>query len=178
MGALFHSSFLLRVVNILINGGSRHQLLVIANRADHAVIHNHDQIGILHRCDTLSDNQLGSTGDFLPEGLADHSIGGGIHRGGRVVQNQNFRLLQQRTGNAQALLLTAGNIGTALLNAGIVAVGERGDKVVGAGKLTGMDQFFIGSLRIAPAQIFLDRTGEENVLLQHHGTLSRSTSRS
>ena len=98
-----------------------------------AVIQHQNDVRLLHRGDPLGDNQLGGAGNLLPEGLADHGVGLGIHGGGGVVQNQDFGLFQQRAGDAQPLLLSAGNIGAALLDVGIIAVGEAADKLVRAG---------------------------------------------
>ena len=78
----------------------------------------------------LGDDELGGAGDFLPEGLADHGVGAGVHGGGGVVQNEDLGFFQQRTGDAKTLLLTAGDVGAALLDVGVVAVGERADEVV------------------------------------------------
>ena len=52
---------------------------------------------------------------------------------------------------------------------GVVAIREGADEVVGAGKTAGMNHFLVGSVGVAPAQIFPDGAGEENVLLEHHG---------
>ena len=67
---------------------------------------------------------LGRVRDFLRECLADERIRLGIHRTGRVIQNEDLRLFQQRTRNAEALLLAAGDIGAALLDVGVVPVRE------------------------------------------------------
>ena len=75
---------------------------------------------------------------------------------------------QQRSGNAQPLLLPAGHIGAALLDVGIVARGELRNELVRAGQPAGLHQFLVHSLRIAPAEVFPDRSGKQNVLLQHH----------
>ena len=91
-----------------------------------------------------------------------------IHGRGGIVQDQDLRLFQQSAGDAQALLLTAGNVAAALLDMGIVAVREAGDEFIGAGQLAGVNQFLVRGVGIAPAQIFLDGAGEERVLLQNH----------
>ena len=54
---------------------------------------------------------------------------------------------------------------------GIVTVGKTGNKVMGAGQPAGVLQLLIGGIRIAPAQVVFDRTGEQHVFLQHHGYL-------
>ena len=142
---------------------------MIAHGADLTVIENDDHIRILHRGDSLGDDQLGGAGDMLGKGLTDGCVGAGIHSGGGVVQDQDPGLLQQRTGDTQTLFLTAGNIGAALLDIGIIPIGEGFNEIMGAGQLAGVDQFFIGGIGIAPAEIFLDGAGEQHIFLQDHG---------
>ena len=110
----------------------------------HAVVQDDDHIRVLHGGDPLGDDELGGAGDFLPEGLADHGVGAGVHGGGGVVQNEDLGLFQQRTGDAKPLLLTAGDVGAALLNVGVVAVGEALNELVGAGQTTGVNQLLVG----------------------------------
>ena len=75
-----------------------------------AAVENDDLIRILHRGNTLCNDNLGRVRDLLRECLADKRIRFGIDRTGRVIKNEDLRLFQQRTRNAESLLLTAGNI--------------------------------------------------------------------
>ena len=68
--------------------------------------------------------------------------------------------------------MAAGHVGTPLLDKGIVAVGELGNKIVGAGQLTGVDQLLVGGVQVAPTQIFFNGAGKQHVLLQHHRHLA------
>ena len=144
---------------------------MVAHGIDLAVFHNNDHVRILHGGNTLGDDQLGGAGDLFPEGLPDGSVGLGVHRGGGVVQNQDLGLFQQGTGDAKTLLLTAGNIGAALLDLMVVAIGEAFDEIVGAGQLADMDQFLISSIGVAPAEVVFDGAGEELIFLQNHGNV-------
>ena len=82
-------------------------------------IHNDDTVCILHTGYTLCNDKLGRVRDFLRECLADERIRLGIYRTGRVIKNEDLRLFQQRTRNAESQLLTAGNIRAALLKLGV-----------------------------------------------------------
>ena len=73
---------------------------------------------------------LGRVRDFLRECLADERIRLGIYRTGRVIQNEDLRLFQQRTRNAESLLLTAGNIRAALLNVGVIPIRQLLDEFI------------------------------------------------
>ena len=72
------------------------------------------------------------------EALADQRIGAGIHRAGGVVQDQDLGLFQQRAGDAQPLLLAAGDVGAALLDLGVVFIGELLDELIGLRQPAGL----------------------------------------
>ena len=108
-----------------------------AHVRDAAVIHHENEIGVLHGRDALGNDDLRRLGNVGAEALADQRVGARVDRTGRVVEDQNFGLFEQRAGNAQALLLAAGDVRTALLDVGVVFVGECLDEVVRAGELAG-----------------------------------------
>ena len=87
-----------------------------SHAVDFAVFHHDDQIGVLNGGYALRNDKLRRSGDLLPHRLTDLRVRPRIDRGGRVVQNQHLRLFQQRTRDAEPLLLAAGNVGAALLD--------------------------------------------------------------
>src|SRR5699024_7044677 len=140
-----------------------------APAADAAAFQHEHMVGVLHAGDALGDDEDGSAGDLFGKALADLGVGGGIDGAGRVVEDQDLGLFEQRARNAQTLLLAAGNVGAALLDVGLVLVGEALDKFIGAGLAAGVLQLFVGGVLIAPAQVFGNGAAEQLVLLQHHG---------
>src|SRR5699024_4804261 len=114
---------------------------------------NNDPVGILHRGHTLGNDNLGGVGNLLQEGLANHGVGTGIHGGGGIVENQNLGLFQQCTGDTKTLTLAAGDVGAALLNVGVVALGEGGNKLVGPAQMAGVLHFLVGGVGVTPAEI-------------------------
>ena len=66
-----------------------------------------------HRGDALGDDDFG---DLLQLGQrrADLGLGGGVHRAGGVVKDENLGLFEQGAGDAQPLLLPAGDVDAAL----------------------------------------------------------------
>ena len=101
--------------------------------------------------------------------MADLCVRRGIDGGGGVVQDQDAGLFQQCAGNAEALLLAAGDVVAALLDVGLVLVGEALDKFIGACLLAGVLDLGVGGVGVAPAQVLGNRAAEQLVLLQHHG---------
>ena len=59
-----------------------------------SAVQNQDKIRILHGGNTLCDDDLGGIRKLLTECLADEGIGLGIHRRGRIIQDQNTRFFQ------------------------------------------------------------------------------------
>ena len=105
------------------------------------------------------------------QGCADLRVRRGIDGAGRVVQNQHLGLLEQRAGDAQALLLPAGDVGAAALDARVVALRQAGDELVRASQAAGFAALRLSRALVAPAQVVKDGAGEEHVLLQHDGDL-------
>ena len=58
-----------------------------------------------------------------------------VHRGYRVIENENRSVFHQRAGDRNTLLLSARNGDTALAESGCVALGKFGDIAVNIGKL-------------------------------------------
>ena len=138
---------------------------------DATVVHDENHVGFLHRGHTLGDDDLRGVGNLMMECGTNQLIGFGVDRGCGIVEDQDFRLFQQRTRNAQTLALAAGNVGTALFDVRIVLIGEFLNEAVSLRKLARVANLFISGVWIAPTQIFGDGSGEEHVLLQHHGNL-------
>ena len=95
-----------------------------AEAVDAALVQNKDAVGVLHAGNTLGNDDLRRIRDLLAQGLANARVRRGIDRAGRIVEDEDLRLFQQGAGNAQALLLPAGDIGAALLDVGLIALAE------------------------------------------------------
>ena len=116
----------------------------------------------------MGDNEFSCLGNKVPHSLSDKSVSLGIHRACGVVHNKYFRFFQQCPRDTQTLLLTAGNVGSPLLDVGVVSVGEAGYKLVRLRKLAGFYHFLIGSLLVAPTEVFFYGTRKKNIFLKYH----------
>src|SRR5919109_3790555 len=77
--------------------------------------------------------------------------------GGRLVEDENRRILQQDARDRDALLLAAGEAIAALPHDGLQTVGEGGDQVVDLCRTTCLDQLFVG--RVGPRVTEVVRDG-------------------
>ena len=165
-------AFGLAVINFLIDGVGGQHFGRGTVTADPAVIQHDHMVGVFHAGNTLGNDEHRGAGNLFGKALADLGVGGGIHSGGRVVQNQDAGLFQQSTGNAKALLLAAGNVSAALVNVGVVFIGEALNKFIGAGLLACLLDLGIGGILIAPAQVFGNGSVEQISALADHGDVS------
>ena len=159
----------LGLVDLAVDGALADEVGVLAHGDDLAAIHDDDLVRVHQRGDALGDDDLRHFRPLRGQRLTDHGVGLGIDGAGGIVEDQHLRLFEQRAGDAEALALAAGDVRAALLDVGIVLVGELLDEVVRLRQFAGVDHLFIGGVRVAPAQVVLDGAGEEDVLLQHHG---------
>ena len=78
-------------------------------------------------------------GDALELGL-DRLLGARVERGGRLVEDQDARIFQQRARDRHALLLAAGELEAALADLGFVLLRKRFDEVVDVRRARGLDR--------------------------------------
>ena len=109
-----------------------------AYRVYAAPLHKDYAVGVLHAGHALGYDYLGGFRYKFAEALAYKRVGTGIHSARGIIQNKYLGLFQQSAGYTQALLLSARNVGAALLNPGIVFLGELLDKFVRLGKTAGL----------------------------------------
>ena len=93
----------------------------------------------------VRDDDHGAPGDQLAQVVEEDRLGLRVEGAGRLVQDQDARLRQQRAGDRQALLLAAGEVGAVLLQQGVVALGQALDELVGPGDAGGGDDLLEGA---------------------------------
>jgi hypothetical protein len=84
---------------------------------DLAVHHLDDAVGVLAHAQVMRDHDAGAVlfVNQLGEGLHDLMGALGVEAGGRLVGQDNFRLVDQGAGDGDALLLTAGKLAGTVL---------------------------------------------------------------
>ena len=83
----------------------------------HAVVHHEDAVAALNARNALGNDNLRHLRQFLAERPLNLGIRRRVAGRRRVVEHQHTRPLQQGTGNTEALLLSAADVGAALLDA-------------------------------------------------------------
>ena len=90
---------------------------------------------------------------------------GDVERAGRLVEHEHGRVAQDRAGDRDALLLAAGEAEAALADDGVVALGERRDRLVDLGGAGRLLDLLVGRVRPREAQVLAHAGVEEVGLL-------------
>ena len=102
--------------------GPRHQLVVLADLDDAAAFEHDDGVGALHGREAVRDHERRAVEHQRGQRVLHQPLRLGIERRGRLVEDQDRRVLQQRPRNRQPLALPAREPLAALADRGLVAV--------------------------------------------------------
>ena len=112
------------------------------------------------------DDHRAATRDAQQVGV-DQRLAFRIERAGGLVQDQDARVVDQRAGDGEALLLTARKVGRAFLDVGLVAVRHALDEFLGAGQPRRAHRILEREAGPAGQDVVADRAAEQEVVLQH-----------
>ena len=99
--------------------------------------------------------------------LLHRALALGVERAGRLVEQQDRRVAQDRAGDREALALAAGEHHAALADLGVVALRQPGDELVRRGGAGRRLDLGVAGLRPAEADVLARRGGEDHRLLRH-----------
>ena len=102
-----------------------------SNINDLAVVHHYNLVSTLNGRQSVSDYHNSATHHCVFDGLLDLVFGFGVKGASGLVKQQNSAVRKQSPGNGNALFLSTAKSDTSLSNHGIVAIGPRGNEVVG-----------------------------------------------
>ena len=119
------------VVDLAVDGARLHELVVRAARHDPALVQDDDLVGERDRREPVRDDHRRPALHHLAQRQLDPGLGGGVDRGGRVVEDENAWVHEQRTGDRDALPLAAREREAALADDGLVTVRQVADELVG-----------------------------------------------
>src|SRR5262249_57015829 len=94
------------------------------------------------------------------DGFLDVPFGSGVERCGRLVEQDERCVLDQRAGNGDALALSAGEPDAMLAPRRVVAQGQRHDEIVGMRGPRSRFYLLLRRADLAERDVFADRAAE------------------
>src|SRR4051794_23780762 len=135
---------------------------------DHTpVLEHQDARGIADGGEAMGDHEGGAALHHFVESGIHLRLGDGVECAGRLVQDQDRRILQQCTCDRQPLALAAGQHAAALAGIGLEAAAAL-DEFERLRALRRLAHLGLCGVRLADAQILSDRTVEQQRLLKDH----------
>ena len=153
--------------------------LAVRTGLDHrAPVHHHQPVHGGDGREPVGDGDHGLAGHQPVERLLDRRLDLGVERAGRLVEDEDRRVLEEDAGDRDALPLAAGELDAALADMGVVAaplvpVAELGDEGVGMGKPRGLCDLRLARMRPPIADVVADRAVEERGVLGDEADLTR-----
>jgi len=96
----------------------------------------------------------------------------GVERRGRLVEHQDAGIAQDGARDRQPLALTAGKVGAALADGGIVALGHVRDELVYLRRPGRRVYLLVGRVLTSKADVFANGAVKEEILLEHQSHLT------
>src|SRR5258708_7600342 len=120
----------------------------------------------------MSDNEDGPAGGNSFHVLLDGPLAFVIERAGRLIEDENARIGNERAGDRDTLALPAGKTAAAFAHDSVIALRQLQDEVMSAGKRRRRNDTLHGHRRIGERDVFANGAVEEHVLLQDDADLA------
>ena len=143
---------------------------------DLAGIHNHQAVEHGDRRQTVGDGDDGAALHETVELLLDDRLHFGIERRGRLVEDEDRRVLENEAGDGDALALAARELDAALADQRVVAgaatlIDQVRDEIAGLGAAGGFGDLVVGGLGPAIADVVANGAMEERGVLRDDADL-------
>src|SRR5215470_2993052 len=145
LGALF----LLKSPHPGVSTVAREKLGVRSAFDDAPVLENENLVCSHDRGQPVCDRKRRAIGRDLLEFGLDQLLGLRVERRSRLVEDQDARVLQDRTRDGDSLLLATGQLQAALTNRRLISVGQAGNEIVNLREPCRRDDLFMRRLRAA-----------------------------
>ena len=123
---------------------------------DAAGLHHQDAVAGEHGRQPMRDHQRGAPAHQALERVLDQGLALGVERGGRLVEQQQRRVAQDRARDGDALALAAGQRDPALADRGVEAAAAAADELEARRELGGA--LDLGVARIGRPKRMFSRT--------------------
>ena len=142
-----------------------------------ARLHHHDAVGGAHRREAVGDDQGGAALHQAVKRVLDETLALGVKRAGRLVEQQDRGLAQNRARNRDALALAARQARAIVAEEGVEALGKVTQEACGVGGFGGGPDGLVAGGPMAIAQIVTRRGGKQRAFLRHEGNAAADVGR-
>jgi hypothetical protein len=132
------------------------------------VVEHDDPVGALHGGQPMGDDDRRPAGHRGFQCRLHDALALGVEAAGRFVEQQQRRILEDRTGNGDALALATGEANAALADEGGVAFGQTPNEFIDEGRACGRADLLGRGAGLAVADVVGDAAREDHRLLRHH----------
>ena len=158
----------LQRIQLLIGSIERHELLMRSALPDLSVHDDRDFIRIANGGEAVGHHQRRAAFAQFIQGMLDQDFRRIVQCAGRFVQDQDGRILEEDAGNAQSLLLSAGQLHAALADLRVIPVFEGHDVVMDIGTLGSLLDFLKCGIRPSVEDIVADGADKQEDILLHN----------
>lgn len=138
-----------------------------AVRRDPAAVEDDDPLGEVEQRGAVGDEEQRPVFREYFEVVAHTFFARGVHRRGRLVEQQQRGIFQDGAGDSHRLPLSAGEVGAALADLHVEALRVVPHDDVDAADLHRLEQRLVGDVWIAHYEVVAQRPVEEHHLLRH-----------
>ena len=142
------------------------QLLVRAALDDLPILDHQYQVGLAYRGQPMGDHERGPVLDHLGQRALDVVFRANVNAGGRVVEDEDGRVQEQRASYGQALALSPRQGDASLADRRAVALRQTYYEIVKLGYLGGADHIGVGCVIDAVLDVVANRGAEDEHVLQ------------
>ena len=134
-----------------------------------APLEHQDAVEVAHGGQAMRDRQHGAAAHQAAERLADELLGCAVERGGRLVEQQQRRVLEERARDGDALALSARQPHAAIADDRVEAFGQLGDELAAMGRVRRLPDLVVARLGPGVADVLDQRAVEQRDVLRHDG---------
>src|SRR5207248_112762 len=157
----------LLVPQLPIGGASCQQLVMLPDIGKLTAIEYQNRFGVGEHRETMGDDYDRATGCDTPQVVPDDYFAFRVERAGRLIEDQNARVGEERSRNRQSLLLTAGQILGVFFKDRIIAARQSFDELISTGHACRLSYLLEAGVRFDAANIIPHGAAKQEIILQY-----------
>ena len=138
------------------------------------MLEDHDLVDVVNGGEPVRDDEGGAAVHQLFDRLHDRSLGRGIERRGRLVEQEDRRVLEKGARDPDALPLADAQMPAALADRAFVSVRQTADELIRLRPARGIADFGVGRIGPAIGDVFANRGGKSSVSCRTIAICARS----